>query len=512
MNTFKTAVVLTTLLGVGYGVHVVLNRPLSHDNGMLQSNGGAPSSDEFGLPQLDIQPPGQALVEKTQSAMQNVQGSITGSNGMLNQAQNAVGAYASQATNAAGQVVDQTQRFANQSADVANNASSMANQFASGADSQATAGLAAAQGATADLSLNPADFPELPSLTEPGSSDLANQPAQRQPDALTPPYGAAPQQTATTQYDATYAAANPYSSAPSGSAVSATYGNGGAIAATDQQLPYVASPHPETALANLAPPSHNGLPPGVSGSSPAIADAAFANMWKSAMDKQANGMPVDALFTLSLWYANPDLSSVQRDSLIPTLDELAGQVIFSREHLFGPPHTVQSGETLAQIAAQYAITPEFIARVNGLDNPAVLTPGQQLKVVTGPFRAELSRSRREITLFVGSYYAGRFSAGVGRDLPLGDMALEVAEKSGARPYIDRDGNRQTVAGDPSNPYGSYWIGLRIPGTAVNPRIGLHSTGRRVDASDTRGCVSLSDRDADDLQAILSIGSRFTIHR
>jgi hypothetical protein len=41
---------------------------------------------------------------------------------------------------------------------------------------------------------------------------------------------------------------------------------------------------------------------------------------------------------------------------------------------------------------------------------------------------------------------------------------------------------------------------------------VHSTGERVDASDTRGCVSVSDRDADDLQAIFSIGSRFTVIR
>ncbi len=141
-----------------------------------------------------------------------------------------------------------------------------------------------------------------------------------------------------------------------------------------------------------------------------------------------------------------------------------------------------------------------------------MTPGEQIKIIRGPFRGELNLSRREITVFVGRLYAGRFSVGVGRELPLGELSLEVAEKSGARPYADAQTGNQTPAGDPTNPYGDYWIGLRSPGTPVDPNLGIHSTGERVEASDTRGCITVSERDADDLQAILSIGSLFTIVR
>lgn len=570
MNTFKTAVVLATLLGVGYGVHVVLNKPLNN-NGTFQQNAQLPV-DEFGLP--NVQQAAQGIVGNAQGMINQAQGAVGqvvgNANQLVNQAgqalngaqstndafqmpeivppggvadyrnqltdvaqnaannlSNQANSFVDRANNAIGQAqgaVDQARGMANDFAGQASNAvgnvteqargafgqaTNAANQLAANAQSQVQNGIDSARQAANDLSLNAEDFPDLPSLDEPAFSAPTNSYAQpaNAPAFAAPQQNVAIQQNAAAQMNVTpqmnvasqqnVAAQNSFISPPTNSGVA--------------QNRMTAVLPPQTTLPQTAP-SQGYRPSSPSGASMGVSSKAFASMWRSAQEKINGGMPADALFTLSLWYSNPELSTEQRDSLIPMLDELAGKVIYSQEHHFGPPHTVQNGETLAQIATRYAITPEYIARVNGLEPTALLTPGQRLKVVTGPFRAELSRKHREITIFVGSYYAGRFSAGVGRDLPLGEMALEVAEKSGARPYVDRETTEQTVAGDPGNPYGNYWIGLRVPGAAVNPRVGLHSTGDRIESSDTRGCISLSDRDADDLQAILSLGSRFTIHR
>ena len=490
MNTFKTAVVLATLLGVGYGVHVVLNKPLNN-NGNFQPNVQLPL-DEFGLPNVDSQPVSQSAINEVPSANngQIVGGSQVPNGGAFQGPEIVTPNGAADDRNQLTSVVPNTSDtqapsqaggWATQGTggNVADPARGMYGQTGIAADNGINGIRQTENESVPELSLNAEDFPELPSLNEPNFN--------------------APIASTAQQLENRPRAAMPRSQHP---------GLVGTAPVANHDVPTAPSDSRDGMTSPLG--QHEGYAPATSSSG--VSSAAFKSMWQSAQEKINAGLPADALFTLSLWYSNPELSIEQRDSLIPMLDELAGKVVYSQENHFGPPHTVQTGETLAQIAARYAITPEYIARVNGIESTTRLTPGQQLKVVTGPFRAELSRTNREITIFVGSYYAGRFSAGVGRDLPLGEMALEVAEKSGARPYHDRDSSHQTVAGDPSNPYGNYWIGLRVPGAAVNPRVGLHSTGDRVEASDTRGCISLSERDADDLQAILSIGSRFTIRR
>lgn len=573
MNTFKTAVVLVTLLGVGYGVHVVLNKPL---NNSYQQNAQAPL-DEFGLPILDLQgvqngvqdtvngvveaatneqfgtpqilPADGATSYQNQiaNAAQNVASSVSDqangfvgqaqnaianqADGMLGQARDAVGGLTNQATSMANQATNQVGAFVDQANGVVsqangamngavNNVANTATNYANNAQAQLQSGVAAVQNALPDLSVNSEDFPDLPSL--PVASAQANVQNPRQPFANNGQVSQhafpqnqnvvthgnqpamtqnllAPQQNAQNPYAAQNLAS--VNLTPPNQSVGAQQ-PGTPMAQTGSSMvpaPSVARPYANTSAE-------------LNGARSAAADTAFANMWQSAQAKIEQGQFADALFTMSLWYSNPELTSEQREMLVPLLDQLAGKVFYSRDHQFGPPHVVQPGETLAQIAARHGVTAEFLARVNGTDRSRPLTPGQQLKVVTGPFRAELRLSSREITVFRGSYYAGRFMAGVGRDLPIGEMALEVAELSGARPYVNSDTGQSIVAGDPQNPYGNYWIGLRSPGTAVNPYIGLHSTGPGIEASDTRGCISLSDRDANDLQTILTLGSRFTIVR
>jgi hypothetical protein len=148
-------------------------------------------------------------------------------------------------------------------------------------------------------------------------------------------------------------------------------------------------------------------------------------------------------------------------------------------------------------------------RTNALSSPTV-RPGQKIKVVRGPFRGELSLARRELTLFAGRYYAGRFPVAIGRDLPAQATVLEVTELSGPQPYVDPRTGEQIPAGDPHNPYGNLWIGLRDSGAPEFKNICIHASGVAVDASDSRGCLSLSEHDVDDLQAILTTDSRIQI--
>ncbi len=235
----------------------------------------------------------------------------------------------------------------------------------------------------------------------------------------------------------------------------------------------------------------------------------FEAAWSAAQQLIQAGDYSEALYSLSMVYNHPTLDSGQRSQLLSLLDPLAGTVVYSNKHLMQSAYVVPAGETLADVAARFDLPAGFVARVNGLNTNQPLTAGQSLKVVQGPFRGELSRSRRELTLFVGPHYAGRFNVAIGRDFPEQLTSLQVVEIAGVRPYVDPTSGQQIPAGAENNPYGGHWIGLAT-GYGQQANLGLHSVGSAVDASDTRGCISVSNENADDLQAILGVGSQIVI--
>ena len=110
-------------------------------------------------------------------------------------------------------------------------------------------------------------------------------------------------------------------------------------------------------------------------------------------------------------YYHANLSDADRVELLRWLDTLASKVIYSTEHQLSPtPHIVQAAETVESIAKQWNIPPDLLLNINRSKIPEnnVLTPGLELKIVRGPFRAEIDSQRKELTLFLDQCYAGRF--------------------------------------------------------------------------------------------------------
>jgi len=214
----------------------------------------------------------------------------------------------------------------------------------------------------------------------------------------------------------------------------------------------------------------------------------------------------EALVALSRIYHNPALPPALARQLTPMLDSLAGTVIYSRQHLLEPPYRVREGETLESIAQQYNVPWQLLARINGIEDPQRLVPGQTLKVVRGPFSAVVNLDRYELTLKLGERYAGRFPIGIGRDSPRLEGTYTVRDKLVNPVYYGPDGFR-AEGGDANNPLGRFLLDL-------GDQVGIHGTNdvRWVGRDDGRGAICLGDRDIDDLFGILSIGSRVVIQR
>jgi hypothetical protein len=245
---------------------------------------------------------------------------------------------------------------------------------------------------------------------------------------------------------------------------------------------------------------------------PAEGSQGFEDAWLKAEEHLQHGDLVESLALLSDWYWDTTLSSEQAARLIEVLDQLAGTVIYSREHLLEPEYQVQPGETLADIAVRYQVPEELLAKINGIALPYAVTSGTVLKVVRGPFRADLSLPDRQLTIFLGRFYAGRFDVLLGRDLPPHDAVYEVAERTDGRSYFDRRMGREVLKGEAENRYGDHWLGLRGDQITAGHSVGIHGRPAGSDINDEDGCISLAPHDAEDVHAILSVGSRIQVRR
>ena len=254
-----------------------------------------------------------------------------------------------------------------------------------------------------------------------------------------------------------------------------------------QSNPYVDEP-----LAN-GPPVQGDKPVGVRAYERAM------RLARTAIDEQKYR---SALEHLSVFYESQDLTADEHRELLNLLDPLAARVIYSREHLVEDPYVVRGNESLMDVAARLDVPWQLLQKINGVNNPKILLPGTELKVVPGPFRAEVDLENQELTVFLGNLYAGRFPISVGSDPAPVEGEFKVREKKEDRAYFAQGGT--IPAGSPRNPFGKFWMDL-------GSEMSIH--GSPVGGGDGQmGCISLSPRDAEDVFSILSVGSKVRVLR
>ncbi len=261
--------------------------------------------------------------------------------------------------------------------------------------------------------------------------------------------------------------------------------------------------HDASHAAHTAPAETPGNTATMDAATPRAGERAYQRVRVAAEQDVAQGRYREALAKLSIFYRSPDLNGEEHEELLDWLDPLAARVIYSRESLVEEPYVTRKNDTLKQIGEQYQVPWQLLQKINGIADPDVLVPGTSLKVIRGPFRAEVRVSAGEVTLFLGELYAGRFPVSVGNDPTPQLGEYQVRDKQTSRTYYAADG-RTIPAGSPSNPYGNVWIDL-------GNDMSIHGSPTTASAQ-LSGCIGLSPRDAEDLFSILSIGSTVKIRQ
>ncbi|HEX4130588.1 MAG TPA: L,D-transpeptidase family protein [Pirellulales bacterium] len=231
----------------------------------------------------------------------------------------------------------------------------------------------------------------------------------------------------------------------------------------------------------------------------------FMTAWNDAQGLLARHELAEALLRLSEWSTDTRLSPADRTQLFDLLDQLAGTVVYSREHLLSPAYVVQPGDSLERIADRFGVTWQLLGKINGIAEGQPIRAGDSLKVLQGPFDALVTLNDCELTLFIHGRYAGRFRVGIGQDQSTPEAELVVQNKVTNPTYY---GPNQVIGPeDPNNPLGGRWIDL-------GNKLGIHGTSdpSSIGKAESRGCIRMGQQDIVEVYDILSIGSRVTIVR
>lgn len=236
--------------------------------------------------------------------------------------------------------------------------------------------------------------------------------------------------------------------------------------------------------------------------SDALTEYSLRQMWSQAEQLVASNKLKEALKLLSTHYSNPSLPAEHREAIVGWLDPLAAKVIYSREHILELPYRTRAKETLFDVEERFNVPWQLLHNINRevVSDPQLVIVGTELKVVQGPFRAEVHLSRNELTLYLGDLYAGRFGFTLGNEPPQ-PGSYKVVDKRRDRVYYGADGTT-IPAGDPNNPYGDIWLDL-------GREVSIHGSPAQASGT-TLGCISLSPQDSRDVYGILSLGSEVVI--
>jgi lipoprotein-anchoring transpeptidase ErfK/SrfK len=194
-----------------------------------------------------------------------------------------------------------------------------------------------------------------------------------------------------------------------------------------------------------------------------------------------------------------------RSAIKERIEKTANAIYFDSEPQFLQPYVVKTNDQFAVFAKRYNVPWEYLAKLNHVD-PKKIQPGQQLKVIKGPFSAIVELNGFLLTLHAYGYYVRSYPIGIGKDgaTPLGKFT--VLKKVKDPQYTDPQG-QVIEGGDPNNPLGVRWLDL-------GKSYGIHGTiaPNSIGKAESRGCIRLRNEDVEEVYDMLAVGSEVTIRR
>ncbi len=313
-----------------------------------------------------------------------------------------------------------------------------------------------------------------------------------------------------------------------------TAGETTAVTTTAGTATTTAASAPSSEITSLTPSAAAPLgtaAPGITGT-PGVAAPTPAAVIGSPAERLASAAamidtdPVRARAEATRLLDSGALSAAERQQGYGIVNSVAERIFLSPKIAAGDPvsqsYVVRKGDSLGRIASREktGVDWRIIQRVNGLVNERAIRPDMRLKLLHGPFHAEVVKSEYRFNVYAGEG-ADRVMVltvlcGLGADdsTPTGNFRVRKGSKLVNPSWRNPRTGEQFAADDPANPIGERWIGLEgiDAASARHTGIGIHGTvePQSIGTQMSMGCVRLGDREVEVAYELIGDGSTVVI--
>jgi hypothetical protein len=220
--------------------------------------------------------------------------------------------------------------------------------------------------------------------------------------------------------------------------------------------------------------------------------------------------PVEARRVLTEALDSPQLGDDVKAEIRAELTAVNERLVFSPaihpDDPFVIEYRIQSGDSLSLLPKRLGVLTDwrFVQRINRIPDPRRIQVGQRLKMITGPFHAEIDKSDYRLDLFLDDgaerAYVCSFPVGLGEydKTPEGRFIVRPNSKLVNPEWRNPHTRELFYANDPDNPIGEHWIGLKaaeerlegVEGYGIHGTIEPESIGRQA----SMGCIRLLSDD------------------
>jgi len=203
------------------------------------------------------------------------------------------------------------------------------------------------------------------------------------------------------------------------------------------------------------------------------------------------------------------------------LTDISDTLVFSpamtADDQYSIEYIIKGGDTLSGIVNKMGLQVDwrFIQRINGIKQASGIRPGQNLKLITGPFHAVVSKDMYRIDFYLGEgderVFVRSFRVGLGEydSTPIGLFKVRQHSKLVNPTWINPRTREFFSADNPENPIGERWIGLQ--GIEERTRdlsgLGIHGTiePQTIGMQSSMGCIRMHSDDVTQAYEMLSEG-------
>jgi len=171
-------------------------------------------------------------------------------------------------------------------------------------------------------------------------------------------------------------------------------------------------------------------------------------------------------------------------------------------------YTVQSGDSLSEIAARFQSTTDGLRRINGLKNDDI-QPRMRLRMLTGKLKIYVDKSDFFLWATLDDRIFLEFPIGTGRNnaTPVGTFVIRVRQKD---PSWWKPGASPIPAGDPRNILGARWLGFED--TPQHVGFGIHGTQdpSSLGKESSAGCIRMRNEDIELMYDFVRYGTEVVV--